>query len=283
MSSADIAELYEELLKIYKDRYINPKTILSYKIIELMKEGRSRENAILALYETEGKITPAEAEVLEEDIRKKEEEAIEQQIKKHKKSLEKLAILFSKGELDEESYRAAIKLHEEKTAKLETEKEEETTVKPKRELVELPAPPPTAPAKRLDFQTISKYFIHGFAFSIIMTALGFVWAFVLVFLTVAGSFIGLILGFVVLLFILSGVNTFLTESIWSFSTQQEWVSLLFHGFTLFFALIAAHIPAIIISLIVPSIATTIVMFIANAFIDGFVAKNVAGWWEEEYG
>jgi len=72
------------------------------------------------------------------------------------------------------------------------------------------------------------------------------------------------------------------QSIWSISTQQEWVSLLAHGFTLFVALIAAHIPAIIISLIVPSIATTIVMLIANAFIDGFVAKNVAGWWEEEY-
>ena len=152
MSSADIDEIYEELLEIFKDRYISPKKILSYKIIELMKEGRSRENAILALYETEGKITPAEAEVLEEeaikkkqtleeDIRKKKEEAIEQQIKKHKKSLEKLAILFSKGELDEESYRAAIKFHEEKTAKLETETKGEVTVKPKRESIELPAPP----------------------------------------------------------------------------------------------------------------------------------------------
>jgi hypothetical protein len=293
MSSADIDELYEELLKIYKDRYISPKKILSYKIIELMKEGRSRENAILALYETEGKITPAEAEVLEEEarkkkqtleaeIRKKKEEAIEQQIKKHKKSLEKLALLFSKGELDEESYRAAIKLHEEKTAKLETEKKEEATVKHKRESIELPAPPPTAPTKRLDFQTISKYFIHGFAFSIIMLALGFVWVFVLVFLTVAGSLIGLILGFVVLLFILSGLNSFLLESIWSISTEQEWVSLLFHGFWLFVAFFAAHIPAIIINYFVPSLAITIILFIIYTFIDGFVAKNVASWWEEEY-
>lgn len=283
MSSADIDEIYEELLKIYEDHYINPKKILSYKIIELMNKGRSRENAILALYETEGKITPAEAEVLEEEARKKKEEAIEQQIKKHKKSLKKLALLFSKGELDEESYRAAIKLHEEKMAKLETEKKGEATVRPKRELVELPAPPPTAPTKRLDFQTISKYFIHGFAFSVIMIALVFVWAFVLVFLTVAGSFIGLVLGFVVLLFILSGLNTFLLESIWSISTEQEWMSLLFHGFTLFVALIAAHVPAIIIIYFVPSLATTIVLFIVNAFIDGFVAKNVASWWEEEYG
>jgi hypothetical protein len=302
MSSADIDEIYDKLLEIFQVRYpYNPRDVLSYKISELVGEGRTRENAILTLYEREGKITLTEARELGETIRKEKEETIEKQIKEHKKSLETLTLLFSKGELTEESYEAAIKPLEDKIARLEREKKEdeikvleeklaklksvnreEATPKPKRELVELPAPPPTAPTKRLGFKTISKYFMHGFAFSLIMLALFFVWVFVLVFLTVAGSFIGLVLGFVVLLFILSGVNSFLTESIWSISTQQEWVSLLFHGFTLFVALIAAHIPAIIISLIVPSIATTIVMFIANAFIDGFVAKNVASWWEEEY-
>jgi predicted RND superfamily exporter protein len=206
--------------------------VLSYKISELVGEGRNRENAILALYEREGKITLTEARELGKAIRKEKEETIEKQIEEHKKSLETLSVLFSKGELTEESYEAAIKPLEDKIARLEREKKEdeikvleeklaklqsvnreEATPKPKRESIELPAPPPTAPTKRLGFKTISKYFMHGFAFSLIMLALLFVWVFVLVFLTVAGSFIGLVLGFVVLLFILSGVNSFLTESI----------------------------------------------------------------------
>lgn len=301
MSSADIDEIYEELLKIYEVKYPhNPRHMLSYKINELVGEGRTRENAILALYEEEGKITRAEAKELEKAIRKKREEAIEQQIKENKKSVEKLTLLFSTGELNEESYKAAIKPLEEKIAKLEIEKKaeeikslekrlttlkteakEEATVKPKRELDKFPSPPPTGLAKRLDFKTISKYFIHGFAFSLTMIVLVFVWVFVGVFLIAVGSFIGLIIGFLVFFFMLSGLNSFLTENIWSISTKTEWMSLLGHGFALFFALLIAHTPSIIINLTAPSLATTIVLFIVEAFIDGFVAKNVAVFWEEE--
>jgi len=56
MSSADIDKIYEELLKIYSARYGNPKEVLAYKIIELKREGKTREEAILTLYEEEGKI-----------------------------------------------------------------------------------------------------------------------------------------------------------------------------------------------------------------------------------
>jgi hypothetical protein len=33
---------------------------------------------------------------------------------------------------------------------------------------------------------------------------------------------------------------------------------------------------------VPGLATVAVLFVANCFIDGFVARTVAGYWEEEY-
>ena len=56
MSSADIDKIYKELLQIYSARYENPKAVLSYKIIELKREGKTREKAILTLYEEEGKI-----------------------------------------------------------------------------------------------------------------------------------------------------------------------------------------------------------------------------------
>lgn len=214
MSSADIDEIYEELLQIYKARYPhNPRQVLFYKISELVRGGKTREKAILTLYEEEGKITRAEAEELGEAIRKKKEKAIEQQIKEHKKSMEKLTLLFSKGELDEESYKTTIKPLKEKIARLEREKreeeiksleervaklkregKEEATVKLKRELAELAAPPPTAPTKRLDLKTISKYFIHGFAFSILFFVMFLVWVFALAILIVSGAILGLIIG-----------------------------------------------------------------------------------------
>lgn len=301
MSSADIDEIYDKLLAIFKVRYpYNSREMLHYKISELVEKGKTRENAILTLYEREGKITLPEARELGEAVRKEKEETIEKQIEELKKSKDKLTLLFSKGELHEESFRAAIKPLEEQISRLEKEKkedeikvlekklaelksesEEEVTLKPKREPVELLAPPSTAPTKRLDFKTISKYFLHGFVFSLLMLVLVFLWVFILVFLIAAGLLIGLIIGLAVFLFILSGVNSFLTESIWSISTEQDWVNLLFHGLVLFVALIVAHVPSIIVQLFVPSLATTIVLFIINAFIDGFVAKNVAVFFEEE--
>jgi len=300
LSSANIGEIYEELLAIFKVRYpYNSREVLNYRISELVGEGRTRENAILTLYEREGKITLAEAQELGEAVRKEKEEDIEKQITEHKKSIGKLTLLFSKGELNEESYKAAIKPLEEKISRLEREKKEDeikvleekleklksrnreaATLKPKRELVELPAPPPTAPTKRLDLKTILKYFAHGFAFSMIMLVLVFIGVFVLAFLIAVGLLIGLIVGLVMFFFILSGVNGFLAESIWSISTQQDWANHLFHGFVLFGALIIAHIPSIIIQSKVPSLATAILLFIINAFIDGFAAKNVAVFFEE---
>jgi hypothetical protein len=65
MPATDIDEIYKKLLKIFEVRYpYNPREMLSYKISELMEEGKTRENAILTLYEREGKITLAEAREL---------------------------------------------------------------------------------------------------------------------------------------------------------------------------------------------------------------------------
>ncbi len=139
----------------------------------------------------------------------------------------------------------------------------------------------TIPTEGLDVKTVSKYFIHGFAFSIIFIGLVFIWAVIFALLVVLGSIIGFILGFVVLFFFLGGLNSFLTDLIWSISIKTAWKSLLGHGFLLFILLIIVHIPATVIAFIVPGLATTIALFIFNAFIDGFIAKSVAGWWKKE--
>lgn len=129
-----------------------------------------------------------------------------------------------------------------------------------------------------------KYFLHGLAFSFILLVLVFVWAFVLAVLVVTGFIIGLIIGFVILFFVIGFLNSALTYFIWSISVKADWKDLFGHGFVLFFVLVLVHIPAIIIiSSTTPSLAITIVLIIVYAFIDGFVAKNIAvrGWEEEE--
>jgi len=127
-----------------------------------------------------------------------------------------------------------------------------------------------------------KYFLHGFLFSILFLVFAFAWAFILAALILIGLFIGLVIGVIVLFFIIGSLNSFLADFIWSIRMKTNWKDLLGHGFVLFIALIIAGVPALIISLIVPTLATTIALFILYAFIDGFAAKKVAHYWSKEY-
>jgi hypothetical protein len=131
------------------------------------------------------------------------------------------------------------------------------------------------------WSTLLKYFAHGLAFSLILTVLVFVWALILVVLAIAGAFIGLIIGFLILLFIIGGLNSFLTDLIWAIPVKTKWTSLLGHGFVLLMVLVIVHIPAFAIALVLPNLAISIALFIVYAFIDGFIAKIIAGYWEEE--
>lgn len=131
------------------------------------------------------------------------------------------------------------------------------------------------------WKTPLKYFLHGILFSALFLVLGLVWAVLFVVLIAIGLFIGFIIGCLVLFFLVGGLNTFLTDAIWSIPLQSGWKSLLSHGFILFILLVIVGIPSFIVSLIEPSMTVRVITFIVYAFIDGFVAKNVAGWWEEE--
>lgn len=126
-----------------------------------------------------------------------------------------------------------------------------------------------------------KYFLHGLAYSLLMLVLVFVWALILLILTMLGAIIGLIIGVILLFFIMGFLNSFLTLYIWSIPVKMQLTSLLGHGFLLFIALIVVNVPAMMINLSVPGLATSIVLFIAYAFIDGFVSKYVALIWREE--
>ena len=126
---------------------------------------------------------------------------------------------------------------------------------------------------------LPRYFAQGFLFSLLFTGLAIVWVFLVVALVMIGLIIGLIIGFLILLFIIGGLNAVLTGWIWHTSIRTDWKALLVHGLILFIVLIIAHIPAFIVDVAVPSWATTLVLFIVYCFIDGFIAKKVAGYYE----
>jgi hypothetical protein len=120
-----------------------------------------------------------------------------------------------------------------------------------------------------------RYFVHGVAFSILFLFLAFVWIFIFTFLIVFGSIIGFIIGFVLLFFVTGGLNTFLTRWIWSADIRSGWLSLLIHGLGLFFALLIASIPSLLLIGTSYSLTLSIVLFVPYALLDGFIAKHVA--------
>jgi hypothetical protein len=140
---------------------------------------------------------------------------------------------------------------------------------------------------------LGKYFVHGILFSIIglvlsFESLGILMVFVLLgsiffistpVIWLAGWSIGLLIGFVVLFFFMGGLNSMLTGFIWHVSIKTDWKTVLVHGLALSIAFIAVHIPSIVISPAAPSIVTVVVLFIAYAFVDGFVARHIAGMWQ----
>ena len=131
------------------------------------------------------------------------------------------------------------------------------------------------------WRTAAKYFVHGILFLLLYFAMIFLWAFFIAALVMIGLFLGLILGFIVLFFLIGGLNSFLTDILWSVHIKTRWTSLLGHGLVLFIAILVVNIPHIFIIILVPNLFLSIIMIVLYAFVDGFVAKNVAMWWERK--
>ncbi|UCE15346.1 MAG: hypothetical protein JSV12_05565 [Candidatus Bathyarchaeota archaeon] len=135
----------------------------------------------------------------------------------------------------------------------------------------------------MNWTDLAKYFVHGIAFSFLFLVLAFVLVFILVFLVAVGSFIGLIIGFGILMLTVGGLNCFLTWVIWGVEIKTSFWSVLLHGFALFLVLLLVNgILVMIPNVAFPSIATTVITFIIGAFAGGFVGKKVAELFEEEF-
>lgn len=136
--------------------------------------------------------------------------------------------------------------------------------------------------EHLNWKDLAKYFIHGIAFSLFFLALAIAWVFVLMILVGLGFIIGLIIGLGLLFLIVGFLNSMITVNLW-FDVKMSFLDLFFHGLALFVILLIVNgISVALPSLAFPGMATTVVTFVISTFLDGFVAKNVAGWWKQEY-
>jgi hypothetical protein len=130
----------------------------------------------------------------------------------------------------------------------------------------------------LYWKKLAKYLFHGIAFSFLYLLLFIAWSFVLGILIVLGSFIGLIIALGILMLITGGLNIFLTSLLW-FPLKTAFWDILVHGIVLFVVLLILNSIFRIVTIVFPGIAVEVVTLITVSFLNGFVAKKVAGWWE----
>lgn len=134
----------------------------------------------------------------------------------------------------------------------------------------------------MNWKDLAKYFIHGIAFSILFLILGIAWTFAFAFLVIIGFVIGLIIGLGLLFLMVGYLNSVITMNLW-FEVKTSFWDLFFHGLALFVILFVINgIFVTVPFLFFPGIATTLTTLVIVAFLDGFVAKKIAGLWKQEY-
>jgi hypothetical protein len=133
---------------------------------------------------------------------------------------------------------------------------------------------------------LGRYFAHGLFFSILMGIVLLVWAFILGFLVVFGFILGLIVGLGLLFVFMGAINAFVTENVWNVRMQTSFGTDLVHGFVLFLVLVIVTFPvSTVLTYLFPAADITtaaakfILQLIILAFIDGYVAKGIAGTFE----
>ena len=133
----------------------------------------------------------------------------------------------------------------------------------------------------MNWQDLVKYFLHGIAFSLLFVILGIAWAFVLVLLIGFGSFIGLIIGIVLLLLIVGVLNAALGAFLWDIDAGGKgWSGMFFHGLVLFVILLITELAVSYLpNQICPGTATFVITLIIRTLLYGIIGKTVCTWLE----
>jgi hypothetical protein len=132
---------------------------------------------------------------------------------------------------------------------------------------------------------LARYFLHGILFSLIFSffiigvtvslgLLALLNAIFVALLNVIFVIGGLIIGFLLLIFLIGEINAFLDTWIWSSVHETEFWTVLFHGFVLFIALLIAEIPQITIDIVFPGLVPSLAWILVYGFINGVIAREV---------
>jgi hypothetical protein len=116
---------------------------------------------------------------------------------------------------------------------------------------------------------------------VLLLVLEFLWAFFSVFLVAIGSFIGLIIGILLLFLIVGAVNSVVSRFVWGFSMKDSAVSIFFHGLVLFLILLAVDVAFLLLALVfLENPIVTALRLIVGCFFYGLIGKKVAEMWTE---
>ncbi len=119
---------------------------------------------------------------------------------------------------------------------------------------------------------IKKYFLHGFAFSVLMMFVLLGWTAITSEL-LRFAIIGILFGLFSIVLMVGFVNFALNKMIWNIDMSVEASSILINGLRVLLILLFVNIPNFLISYLVPGTVTTIMLFVVYCFVDGYFARN----------
>jgi hypothetical protein len=128
------------------------------------------------------------------------------------------------------------------------------------------------------FGELGRYFVHGFAFTVMTYASLFILLPALILAAALAAFVGIIVWFGLVLLTWSFVNAVICSYLWDFHVKGDWPSLIIHGL---FLIIANTIVSVIMNLISSSVAIGssilgLVVFYSALWAGSSIVNGMAG-------
>ncbi|MEM2101930.1 MAG: hypothetical protein QXM22_00265 [Candidatus Bathyarchaeia archaeon] len=129
-------------------------------------------------------------------------------------------------------------------------------------------------------ETIGKFFVHGILFMALFWVLVVGWTFLTFVLVSVGYLLGLAIGFVLLFLAVGYINKTIAVFLWRMKEASSIWYHFFHGLVLFLILIGLNFVFVLLPYyIVGNVVLHVVVVFWGIFLDGFVGREVASWFQ----